>query len=739
MPATGERSPVQRTQSVSSATHERKNHTMNAKKTSLPREVVALVRHVELNHAGWWDKTLNRLALASVWLATEGVDEAHIIQELKDVWHLDVAQEKIGSILQSLIGEKSLIKANGMYRISEDAQKKFEKEISDAEKSEKSARDYFGELIEEFCPNLDVPDTWSTFEKVFLLPMIQEAGESTSQLLAGNLPNIPDSSYASRFFKEFGKQHRGKLKNVVSGFLDSKRRESRDYVSRLLHASFCVEASGLSEEVLEKLTLSTKKQVKFRLFLDTNVLFSLLGLHENPANASAQKLKDLFQKAKSKVQISLRITPHTIVEAKSAIAAAKYQATDIPAARNLFEAALRVGVSGLVARFLHEKSRQASNLSVDDWFDPYLHDFAEIARGVDVDLFNENLDGYSQQQEVVDDTLHMFANEKKLRMEKNHKFDETNLYKKVEHDIILWHFVKGKRTVVVESPLEANQWILTFDGKLLRFDSFKRKKEAASIPLCLHPTSLIQLLQFWIPRTQEFEEAVLGGLRLPVLFQVFDTHAENLNIKILNRIGRFANSADIPADSIVRVVTSDGLRRSLLTAQTEEKEVELVHDALLADVNAQMHQEKVQISELQQAAKDKEDELARKEEQLADHQEKRVAAENQLVNWQYFAFLLLTVVLVVSVAIFLPLDFIAEHLNSVLDSVSLVPLFVSGGAFLLFHWSFERSMHDKQALQENILFKAIKKVRQKAWAWGLGLIFVLEVLANYASIISFFE
>src|SRR5690606_16350129 len=120
----------------------------------------------------------------------------------------------------------------------------------------------------------------------------------------------------------------------------------RAYVSRLLHAQFCVEASGLTEEVLARLNASVGKQIRFQVFVDTNFLFSLLDLHENPSNEAAQELRELLGNLKGNPRIDLVITPDTIEEAKSAIASTKWQMTGLPSGRNFSEAALLAGVSG---------------------------------------------------------------------------------------------------------------------------------------------------------------------------------------------------------------------------------------------------------------------------------------------------------------------------------------------------------------------------------------------------------
>jgi len=42
---------------------------MTANDYLLPKEAIALVQHIELNRAGWWDKSVHRLLMATIWLS----------------------------------------------------------------------------------------------------------------------------------------------------------------------------------------------------------------------------------------------------------------------------------------------------------------------------------------------------------------------------------------------------------------------------------------------------------------------------------------------------------------------------------------------------------------------------------------------------------------------------------------------------------------------------------------------
>lgn len=566
----------------------------------LPREVSALVHHVELNRAGWSDKTLNRLVLATVWLAGENLDETQICRNMQNIFSLTVGNEKLASAIESLKAEDSLIEvSSGVYRIPDRARSELEREIGEAEDAETKARKYFHFLVTQSCPDLDASHVWNAFEHKFLVPMMRDIGANTYRLIAGEV-QIVDEKHVERILTEFGQEHRSALKAVVASFLDPKKKEVRDYITRTLHAYFCVEASGISESVVEKLKTTTAQPLRFRLFVDTNFLFSLLGLHENPSNASADELKDLLATLRSNPQVDLYVIPKTIEEAKRTIAAVKDQVSGVAKSRNFTGAALRTGMSsGLIGRFFAERQQQSGLLTADDWFDPYLNNFVPLAQAAGVELYNENLDHYGSRQDVVDDIDRVMEHEK-------NKFpkERRKTYEKVAHDIILWHSVKDKRRAYVESPADAKEWILTLDFRLIGFDTFKLRQSESHVPLCLHPASLIQLLQFWVPRTQKFEEAILGGLRLPFLFQEFDATAERLSLAIISRLGLFQGSQNFPEETIINVVMNDSLRSRISDSQPEE-EIQLVHDALVEEMRLQVETEKAKGEELTAIVEDK--------------------------------------------------------------------------------------------------------------------------------------
>lgn len=548
---------------------------MNSSKKLLPREVAAIVQHVELHRSGWWDKAVQRLIIAAIWLSDKPPTTAEIQLILKDEFQLVLSKAKILLAIESLEEKKAVMRIAGpAFQIPLEHREQFEVEIAEAEQADAKIQEYFSQICSELCGSLKTDDVWKIFESDFFAPLIKEVGANAYRLVSGQRMHL-DKSMVTRFLKKFDNGLHDALQELVSRFLDPKNIDVRKYVSRQLHATFCVEAGGLTDEVIQKLSTIGGRKTTFRVFVDTNFLFSILALHENPSNEAAKELQELINTLNGNIKIELFVTPRTIDEAKNSISLAKSQLDGIPERGNFTGGALRVGFSGMAERFLNQRLKKGGTLSADDWFDPYLNNFISIARGKGVELFNEKLDSYSTRPDVVDD-IHLVLEAEKRRARRPKTFEM------VEHDMILWHMVNDHRPAYVESPTEAKDWILTVDFRFIGFDEHKQKQSGSRVPVCLHPTSLIQLLQFWVPRSPEFEEAILGSLRLPFLFQQFDPEAERTSLRIIKGMGRFEESDHLSEDAIADVVLNEGLRARMKNGPHEEdEENQLIRDAIL--------------------------------------------------------------------------------------------------------------------------------------------------------------
>jgi hypothetical protein len=147
----------------------------------------------------------------------------------------------------------------------------------------------------------------------------------------------------------------------------------------------------------------------------------------------------------------------------------------------------------------------------------------------------------------------------------------------------MWHFANDKRPPRPDSPLDAKYWIVTADYRFLGYDAFKHRDMTNEIPICLHPTAVIQLLQFWVPMDSEFETALFSAIRLPTVLAPFDGDAERISLQILNALSTFANISDMPAETTTRILLNDALRQKLALEKEVTKQIDLVREALIEE------------------------------------------------------------------------------------------------------------------------------------------------------------
>jgi VIT1/CCC1 family predicted Fe2+/Mn2+ transporter len=102
-----------------------------------------------------------------------------------------------------------------------------------------------------------------------------------------------------------------------------------------------------------------------------------------------------------------------------------------------------------------------------------------------------------------------------------------------------------------------------------------------------------QLLQFWVPRSAEFDAALVASMRLPFFFSSFDSEAERVTVKILGTLGRFENVDQLPEPTITAVLASQALRQRMVAPLSVEESIAAVESAILAEnVRAQASAER---------------------------------------------------------------------------------------------------------------------------------------------------
>ncbi|MBI4337157.1 MAG: hypothetical protein HY683_04925 [Chloroflexi bacterium] len=447
--------------------------------------------------------------------------------------------------------------------------------MEEAEQVQNQARARFIAVCRQHCPSCEPEESWKAFNEKLLVPLVRELGARTYEILSSTQKSFVGNIAFEEFFRMFPENQQDNLRTAILAFLDPKNDVVRTFMLGYLNSYFFMESASLDTSALDALA---RVKPSFTLFLDTNFVFSILGLHDNPSNAAAISLLRLLNTLPPSVTERLYVCPMTLEETRAVLSANSASLEQVEGTPDMARAVLNTStLSGLARKFFQEVVNAGQTIRAKDYFEPYINNLKQILRSKGVELYNENPDRLKQNQAVIDDALQL------REYEVTTYGPRAKSYEAILHDVVLWHSVRTRRPQLVESPLEAGYWVVTVDYRFIRFDLWKRRQQTNEPPVCLSPTALIQMLQFWLPRSTELEETIVGSLRLPFLFQHFDPAAERVSIQILQTLARFENVNDLSEETITQVLVNQALRNKIPSAQDTQTKTELVREALVEE------------------------------------------------------------------------------------------------------------------------------------------------------------
>ena len=415
----------------------------------LPPELLSLVHHLELTQSGWWDTALQQLVLMILWLNNKFMTAQEIRASIKDNYSVIVDPERLSAQLGTLLDANAVIMNQAqMHKITEESRHSLEKELEAGRDVEDQTRQLFFASIIDAGLDIDPESCWDTFQDRCLIPLVRDMGAHTYEFItSGNQPIDKVFEYTDKFFATYDPLQEQALRRAIVSFLSPGNGAVRDFVLRTLDNAFFIEASGLQKEALERLTVRLGQRTPLKLFLDTNLLFSLLDLHDNPSDESAQSLMALLHQTADTIQWSLHVLPSTVGEFTRTLTFYRDILTPISVSPNIAVASQRYGrISGVTHRYMRACEEAGKPINVTEFFRPYISSPLVVMRQKSVSIYDAKTDSYSLRQDVVDD-----INEFWERVDPKQKSEDR--YNSIKHDMILRHLVNDKRPAYIESPL----------------------------------------------------------------------------------------------------------------------------------------------------------------------------------------------------------------------------------------------------------------------------------------------
>lgn len=492
-------------------------------------------------------KVLSTLSLAST-DAREDTLSSVIITTLNDLGEIDKQnlnsyievhfgfkpyKEEVNLLLQKLENNSKILFSKEKIKITEEQRKEYqEAEIILRDKDKARFHNFKNFVIDEGfvdMENRQIKKLWNTFIEYIYNNFFDYGEEALKRLhpnISYNKVFEKEDDYLQVAYKELKNKELNKVfKLAVDKFADYASQEDIEFLNDLAQKTLSFTSLGVDPQ-LSKIALDISL-VDWVLYLDTNVLYSILNLHFHPENEATKALIALINENKEHLNVILRYSELTKKELRA-------KKDDF----NLLDG--KLSDSGIKAAIKSDKIDEFSkqfyqNLLSDR--ESTLHpskvieispsilinseiDIARNSKRVEhlgEDYLNEKIQEYRRYIDQKNDYKQDFLKAKGITFHPIFKSD-----KQISHDITLRELILDlrysvkKKNSVKELDFNSVKYFgLTLDSLLLDFDSYQIQQfeDERSFPIFFKPSFLLNRLVRILPiQTKDYKKAFLKAV-----------------------------------------------------------------------------------------------------------------------------------------------------------------------------------------------------------------------------------
>lgn len=526
----------------------------------------SLAEHVQLRNDGWWEKAIDRTLLWNLYESGQGLTQHGAKAKVIAILGITTDGHIVDRRIKALSESGSVVDTGTGIYLSEVERQRLDLERVSAEAINAVCQDRFKAVSRKHA--MDMVLTWDDFVRKLIVPVTKELGSRTFELLRGDTP-VRGTEAAAEFLNGFDSADREAMQDLTVEYLDPDIPEVRQHVLGYLTNYTLLSAGGLTTSQLDALA-PHDSSTAFDAILDTNAIFSILGLHKNPQNESASALLQLPHHLSASVTLKFWVLASTLDEAIQSLEGAQRVSPGLTVPNVLLEAGVRYGhITGLVQGFSDARV-ESRLLSPESYFGPYINGLAAILgqRGVGI-IDDSELDGSTRVRDRTDNwmTYEPGAGRGKSRTQ-------------LEHDVRALEMVRLKRGSDVHEVLKADWWFVTLD---LRLQDRERRDLAGSKRLAsaINAADFVQLLRFWVPRSEQMEAALIGAIRMPFTFYSYDRAIEQSSLRILAVLAGIERVDELTPEAAALVFQDGSLREQLSgVPRKSAEEAHVVADSL---------------------------------------------------------------------------------------------------------------------------------------------------------------
>lgn len=451
---------------------------------------------------------------------------------IKEQYGFEPYQSELDEVVQNLLEDKIIVFEKERLTLAVNEKASIEEQDLIIKDQDKSRYQNFKNFItDELDTNLESHEfklLWTTFLE-YLYNSFFEYGEEALRTLHPHIPNGDSNNgyYESILNASLEKvkipELKSVFKKVIEGFPDFASTDDINFLNELAQKTLSFSSLGFEPD--EAKDTIQHNLVDWVLYLDTNVLYSLLDLHSHPENDSCKALVQLIRDNQEHIKVKLRYSEITYKEL--GFKKSDFELLDDKLTDSSIKALLKTDeLDGFSKKFyenlLNNRDGTIHPSEVIELSQSTLkRKTIEIARNapriehIGEDYLNTKVQDFFAY-------IHK-KNESKIEFCANNNIQHYHLIEKSEkqalHDITLRELLLSQRSRVnKEDEISLNSikfFGVTLDSLLIGFDrsELKQYNDERSFPVFFKPSFLLNKLVRVLPiKTDDYKKAFIKAV-----------------------------------------------------------------------------------------------------------------------------------------------------------------------------------------------------------------------------------
>ncbi|MGX1092997.1 hypothetical protein RKD47_003678 [Streptomyces albogriseolus] len=370
-----------------------------------------------------------------------------------------------------------------------------------------------------------------------------------------------------------------------------------DYVSELVNSTFNFLALGLDDETRGSLIENTPA---LTIFVDTNVIYSVIGAHANPHDAISAELFNLLQEN----QLPFKVFYHekTLNELEKTMLAAGDRLRQLHYTPALSRARLSYprAMSSIEMRYHQLNSEVAT--SVDIFLGRYSNLPLLLAQQ-GFTIFRES----DTSQEESRKRAELVAEYKAYIADKYPSHREKH-YATLDHDVAVWLATANRQKPKGKGPIFSGALLVSADNMFRRFDrDILSPVYGSGTWVVTRPDTLARALRLFLSSNRQSDAAFSQIFAMPE----FRGIGQNRN-EIVSRVAAYlATYADLPEETAIKLLANDLLMSRVKDADRRDGAFErLIQEEIVRENESLLEEREATLAQMRRLASNVKQEMA---------------------------------------------------------------------------------------------------------------------------------